>query len=711
MTEPDVKSDGTPGTAGPWIAEINRSRDDRRQWLDRCRNISRLYINKRMGQGEAARRRFSILWSNVQTLQPAVYARTPKGVVTRRYRDADPVARQASEVLERGINYTLDAGEFDLIMRLVRDDYLLYAAGQAWARYEPVTEMITPEAGVYDEPLQSLQTGDGPDQRYTREGEDVPAGSETPIQKTEDGTAYTTDQGYEAIKAEHVRFDFVHRDDFFHSPARTWSEVWWVARAAYLTMQELKDRFGEEIARQISLDHKPVGWENGTQSQDDCKATVYEIWSKRDKKVFFVAEGYKDVLEEQAPFLKLAGFWPCPRPAFGTLSSETVIPIPDYVLYQDQAETINDLIARIEELQKQIKLAAFFPAGPSGDGTTAMVKVFADTETGVKFVPIPGWSSFMEKGGANGIQWLPIDKAAQALAVLEGELEREISRVYQITGISDIVRGDSNPNETATAQGIKSQWGSLRIRDRQQELARFARDMIQIVAEIIAEKFQPETLSKMTGVPLDPSEAMQQAMQSGDPQMMQQAQQQAQQMEAVMALLRDDVTRGFRIDIETDSTVEPDQQQEKQSRIEFLGMAAQFLQQSQAILQMPGGQMMAPLLGQLMTFGVRGFPVARELEETIEQTMTQIQQAMSQPQQQGPTPEQMAAEAQAKADQQANEMKMQGLQAQTQAKIVGAQADIAKTQAQTQAFVIKNQSQMERDQAAASMRVINGGQA
>lgn len=710
MTEPDVKSDGTGGTAGPWLAEINRSRDERREWLRRCKKITKLYVNERAGQGESFARRFSLLWSNVQTLQPAVYARVPKGVVSRRFRDADPVAKTASEVLERAINYTLDADEFDLMMRRVRDDYLLYATGVAWVRYEPETEMITPEVGVYDSPLQSIQTGEDPEQRYIREDNSEPVGADTPVETRPDGTTYITGQSYEAIKAEHVRFDFVHRDDFFHSPARTWNEVWWVARAAYLTRQELIDRFGEEIGPKVSLDHKPMGADDGDK-QGTYKGTVYEIWSKRDKKVFFVAEGFPDVLSEEEPFLQLSTFWPCPKPVYGTLTSDNLIPTPDYILYQDQAETINDLIARIAEIQKQIKLAGFFPAGPSGDGSSAVAKAFTDSDSGVRLIPIPGWQSFQEKGGANSVVWVPIDKAAQALSVLENELEREISRVYQITGISDIVRGDSNPNETATAQGIKSQWGSLRIRDRQQELARFAREVIQIIGEIIAEKFQPETLTKMTGVPLSSDELMQQAAMSGDPAAIQQAEQQAQQMQAVIDLMRDDITRGFRMDIETDSTVQPDQQEEKQSRIEFLGMAAQFLQQAQVILSQPGGQLMAPLLGQMLTFGVRGFPVARELEETIEQTMQQIQQQVSQPAPQGPTPEQQAMEAKAQADQQASQMKLQGIEAQTQAKVIGAQAEIAKTQAQTQAAVIKNQSDIEASQVAASMRVINGDRA
>lgn len=701
MTEPDVKGDGSKGTAAPWLAEIEASRKERRNWLERCRKINKLYRNER-SISDSGVRRFSLLWSNIQTLQPAVYARVPQAVVSRRFRDNDPVARQASEVLERGLNYSLSDDDFDAMMRAVRDSYLLYAFGTCWVRYEPQTETIEPQIGVYEEPLQSMMTGVGPEQRYIREDTREPVGADTPIERNDDGTAYITGDTYESIKAEHVRFDYVHRDDFFHSPARTWPEVWWVGRAAYLTRAELIDRFGEEVGRTVTLDHKPVEAAEG--DTENYKATVYEIWSKRDRKVFFVAQGAPDVLEEQEPFLDLSTFWPCPKPAFGTLTDDNLIPTPDYVLYQDQAETINDLIARIAEIQKQIRLAGFFPAGPSGDGSAAVAKAFTDDHTSVKLIPIPGWASFTEKGGANSIVWVPIDKAAQALSVLEAELEREIARTYQITGISDIVRGDTNPNETATAQGIKSQWGSLRIRDRQQELARFARDTIQIAGEVIAEKFQPETLAKMTGVPLAGDDELQMAVAQGNPQ----AIQQAEAMQAVVDLIRDDVSRSFRIEIESDSTIQPNEDEEKQARIEFLTAVGTFLGQAQQLLMVPGGQLLAPLIGQMLLFGVRGFRVGRELEEVIEQTMQQVVQAMSQPQQ-GNEQAQQAMQMEMEARQAEQQMKLEATQAQSQAKIMGAQADMAKTQASTQAAVIKNQSDIERMQAEASMRMINGG--
>ena len=74
-----------------------------------------------------------------------------------------------------------------------------------------------------------------------------------------------------------------------------------------------------------------------------------------------------------------------------------------------------------------------------------------------------------------------------------------IDDIYQITGMADIMRGDTDPNETLGAQQMKAQYGTTRIRDKQQELARVARDLVEITSEIITkEKFKGDTIIEMS---------------------------------------------------------------------------------------------------------------------------------------------------------------------------------------------------------------------
>lgn len=93
------------------------------------------------------------------------------------------------------------------------------------------------------------------------------------------------------------------------------------------------------------------------------------------------------------------------------------------------------------------------------------------------------------------------------------------------------------------------------------------------------------------------------------------AQKQAQ-FDAACALIRKDGVRGFKLDIEADSTIAPDEDAEKQARIEFLQQMVPFMEQVTPIAQ--GNPEMADLVSQIAMFAVRGFRVARTLEEAFE---------------------------------------------------------------------------------------------
>jgi len=83
-------------------------------------------------------------------------------------------------------------------------------------------------------------------------------------------------------------------------------------------------------------------------------------------------------------------------------------------------------------------------------------------------------------------------------------MQVKVQQIYETLGISDIMRGSSKASETATAQKIKAQFGSVRLDYYQNELARWVRDALRIKAEIIAEHFQPETIIAMSNIQYTP---------------------------------------------------------------------------------------------------------------------------------------------------------------------------------------------------------------
>jgi hypothetical protein len=108
----------------------------------------------------------------------------------------------------------------------------------------------------------------------------------------------------------------------------------------------------------------------------------------------------------------------------------------------------------------------------------------------------------MDKGGLqNIIHWLPIKQISDVLIALYEARDKVLQTLYQITGMADILRGETNPNETLGAQQLKSQFATRRISKAQKQVARFARDLMRLRGFVIATHFSPETLMEMTGLP------------------------------------------------------------------------------------------------------------------------------------------------------------------------------------------------------------------
>ncbi|NZD53530.1 hypothetical protein [Rhizobium leguminosarum] len=656
-----------------WQQELERGQRYFKSWIDRCTKIEKIYLQQ-ADQANAAKRRFPMLWANISVLQPAVYARVPQPVVERRFKDSQPVARMASELVERNLAFTADDADLDSLMRAVRDDFLLCARGTVWLRYEADFEPLDIGVEPSNAPALDMQGDDG---------------GPTPEQITD----------------ERVCIDYVHWSDFLHSPARRWKDVTWVARRVPMTDEEFDKRFPEG---RESLAANGAGSNHGTnqteRAQNEGKTYVWEIWCKSENYTVWIAEGSPVALEVSEPPLKLTRFFPCPRPAFGTLSTSSLIPVPDYVYYQQQCDEIDMLTKRVNKLTDQLRLKIFYP---SGDGSVSpAIEKAMRPENDTVMVPIPEWAAFTDKGGSNAIVTLPIDEVQKVIVACIEVRKQLVEDVYQITGISDIVRGDTQASETATAQRIKSQWGSIRIRDRQAELARFARDIVNLAGEIICDQFQPETLMLVSGIQLPTAAQKQQVeMQMQQQMAQQQAAMRAQQMgqsapppqppqippevqkmmeqptiDEVVQLLRNDSVRGFRIDIETDSTIEPDEDAEKQRRMEFVQMVGGFMQQAGAIAQQT--PMLVPVMVETLLFAARGFRAGRQLENTLEQVGAQLSQSATAPKPPPePTPEQMinlkTAQVKAGAEEKKAQLSVAQAQIEHQTTLEQARSDMA----------------------------------
>jgi hypothetical protein len=634
-----------------WKNELKQAKREDEAWCKRGKKIVKRYRDDRTQSFTS--KRYNVLWSNIQTMLPALYGRTPRAQVERRWKDKDPVARTASVILERALQYEIDNNsDFDHSIKLAVMDRLLPGRGVAWVRFDTKTVETIESAPM------------GKDDAYS----DVAEGEvEQPSYGEQSPAMYG---GQPEMNVETTPVDYVYWEDFRCTPARTWEEVTWCARRVYMSKEEVVKRFGDEF-KDINLTHVPQGLDDMLKSgfsKSDAeamkKAEIWEIWDKTSECVYWVAEGEDKLLDHKNDPYGLDNFWPLPRPLFATQTTETLVPVPDYVLYQDQADEIDKLTNRISLLIEAVKVVGVYDASQAG--IQRMLTEGFDNQ----LIPVDSWAAFSEKGGVKGtIDFLPLDQTLQALNQCYAAREQAKQVVYDVTGLSDIIRGSSVASETATAQQIKGQYASMRLKRMQMDVAVFASELLRIKAQLMCDLYSPENLIQMSGI-----------MGTDD----------APYAEQAIQLMKSEPARSFRIEVASDSLVEMDEAQEKQSRTEFLAAFGQAMQNSLPIMQQ--APEFAPLFAEGLMFVVRTFKGGRSLENALESTIEKLN-APKPPQ--GPSPEQQQAEAMQQMEQakmqatmQAEQMKMQSAQQMEQMK--------SQTMAQVEQFKAEQAMMLEQ---------------
>jgi hypothetical protein len=636
-----------------WKNELKQAKREDETWCKRGKKIVKRYRDDRTQSFTS--KRYNILWSNIQTMLPALYGRTPRAQVERRWKDKDPVARTAATILERALQYEIDNNsDFDHSIKLAVMDRLLPGRGVNWVRFE------TKSVDTINEGMEKEET--------TEDSLDV------------DGYGEQSPEMYGAPPEKNIEttpVDYVYWEDFRCTPARTWEEVTWCARRVYMSKEEVVKRFGEEF-KDINLTHIPQGLDdmlksgfNKSDAEAMKKAEIWEIWCKTSECVYWVAEGEDKLLDHKYNPYGLDNFWPLPKPLYATQTTDTLVPVPDYVLYQDQADEIDKLTNRIALLIEALKVVGVYDASQAG--IQRMLTEGFDNQ----LIPVDSWAAFSEKGGVKGtIDFLPLDQTVMALQQCYQAREQAKQVVYDVTGLSDIIRGSSVASETATAQQIKGQYASMRLKRMQMDVAVFASELLRIKAQLMCDLYSPENLIQMSGI-----------MGTDD----------GVYAEQAIQLMKSEPARSFRIEVASDSLVEMDEAAEKQSRTEF--MTAFGMTMRDALPMVQQAPEMAPLIGEVLQFVVRTFKGGRSLEAALETTIEKMN-APKEPQ--GPSPEQQQAEAM----QQMEQAKMQQAQQSEQMKMQATmQAEQMKLQASQQLEQMKSQMAAELEQFRAQQAI------
>ena len=651
-----------------WLTDIRLAEKRDEKWKQLAKGVLDRYRTKNRRKNS-----FNILYSNTETLGAAVFNSLPKPDVRRRYKDADPVGKVASQLIQRALEFVIDTDNYAHTLSMDVLDMLLPGRGLSRVRYIPSI----------------VQVGE------------MPSGEELE-------TEHELQQGPEEELAwEQAATDHVAWDDFLIlGNAKRWEQVEDIAFKHRLTRRELVAQFGE-IGNEITLDDVDDDQIKKDEAlADDFKtALVYEIWCKYDKKVYFIAQSYKTKpLKVVDDPLSLSEFFPIPRPMYAIADADTLEVTPLYEQYKEQAAELDRISTRINKIVDACKVRGIY------DSTMAELGDLLRGDDN-DLIPSQNAAKWIDAGGIErGVWMMPIEGPARVLQILYQQRDAAKQVIYEIIGLADIMRGASDPSETLGAQNLKAQFGGQRVNRMQSEVQRYVRDQLRLLSEIIAQKFQPETLLKMTGMQI-PTEA--EVMQQAQEYMaaVEQAQQAGQEppppppipvtLEQVMGVLRDDALRMFKIGVETDSMTAAAQQQDAQEMQQLLGGIAQF----------------ATAMGPIVQSGAMPIDAVKEIIMTIcrrARMGSAVEDALDKMQAPPPPPDPNAGKAEAEqakmqlaqAQMQLEKQKAEMQQANEQARMhADVQVEQARVQANAMVEQMKHQSKLEMESQRMQMEI------
>lgn len=617
------EKDSGQGLVGYWMRKIRREEKAHEDFRKAAKAAECAYFDE---DEQGRKNLFPIFWSNINTLHSALYQQPPKADVRPRYTFEGPqaqIAKIAAQAVERALDYALDTTDFDESAHRLIDDFLIAGLGVPWVEYDAQVDR--------DE-----------------EGEPV------------------------AIALQRVRLKHVPWSCFHWEPGKDWADVDWIAKDDYLTASEIKAQFGKEPSGEGTKQK-----ERAKNSADKYATTfrVVSVYYRPKRTVYVICEDFDEPLEVRQDKLNLSTFYPCALPMMANVRSGDLVPKPDYAFYENQCAYINRLTQRIENITKQLKVAGFYDA---------QLTELAQLETAPDGSLFPVANLLQRLQSAQGaasfdrvVAQLPIADKATVLSQLLDLRDKAKADIYEITGISDIVRGVTVASESATAQQLKGRWANVRIARRQQQVNAAMREVFRIMSEIMSEHFTPETWALVSGMQVPPQ---------------------------VLMAIKQDVTRTLLIDVETDSTVAVDDDSEQAQRLEMLQAVTPYLQNVLPMVQ--SGALPADLGNALLRVAFGGFKKGKELEDVLaalpgtQQQMAQMQQQLEQAQQ---TQQQMQAQMQQlqQALAQAQAPEAQAKAAKAAADAQGAQADVAKTAADIQLVQAKTAATVASAQAKA----------
>lgn len=582
------------GDAFYWKKQIESFKSDNKTFFSQAKKCEEAYC-----EGKS----YNIFYSNVQLLKAYLLTNNPKPEVERRFLKKTAsdklqynTALELANILEGALSYYTDRADFFTKLKDgVIENATKVGRGVLWVSYEPKIEQVVDELGNVSE----------------------------------------------VVTDRTIKLDALGYEDYACSTSVNKEQVWWKARRHLLGKSELKEQFGYDAT------DDELNFSTGKES-DRKLAEVWEIWDKTTKKRLYILGNCvrNEFLKEDDDPYGIETFFPCEDITFIT-NGKNVIPIPEYELYRKKAVELNKVSASADLLEQKVKFVITTDK-TNQDNALDMANA---SEGDIVTLNTPNPLA----GGNNGayLGYMPID---QAIALLE---HREIKKaqlkqdIYDITGIADIMRGATDATETATAQQIKGVFGTMRFQDKQKCVQSFVVNVFEIIAEIICENWDAETLADITSTYL-PSEDEKNAIKAkiaeiqviqSNPQYIQAAQLGQIQVpqvskeeyktleqpswDAIIGIMRDDKLRNYSIDVQSSATIFDDMSEQSASVQQLANTYTGIVQQAAQIGSPAVIRGYIPIAKMQLTNIKCGRAIAKQLIDALEAGAEELEQAQA----------------------------------------------------------------------------------
>lgn len=564
-----------------FIADVDKKRDNwltvaERSWLE----IKKRNRNGRLWGGydlDRVRRvvRYPLWWVTMEIRKSITLSRLPIPVLKDTQGD-DPLGRTACVIGERftkGILKTFDALS---VFCSGRDDFLI--TNFAWCRaFLKVIE------GEEEEKirLQEIQ----PPPQMDPNGQPIPP--QGPIFITPDGQqvaqpefddlgAYVSTGQMIPVYDEQVYLDHGLYSDLYVDPdARRWSQVKKLAFKYEYTYRDFSAKFGakalEKIATKDIDDHK-----NGR------PIVVFEYWDYFTREVKWCAENSDDFfqpstiavpnthvnppeLEEVDPddetdeadkeradssdIYGLDNFFPCAEPLCLNAPTDEYWPIPEYFQVREILDDVHNITTRMFLLTKAIRVRFLF------DGSIPELKQLVNESSEGTGLSVPNLSEALinSRDGtlAKLVAYFPVKEMIEGLGNMYTAFNQRLDMYFQATGINDLIRGAaSDVEKTYGERQMEGKYALNRIEPYQRAIQEWIKNSYQILMEMGLKNFSDQTIDEyITPQTLDPEDK--------------------QRYVPALKLLKSNRRRRFRVDFETDSTININEQYQKQQAIEM----------------------------------------------------------------------------------------------------------------------------------------------